>query len=161
MAVVAAERAPVTVVYPGMQSRFGDRVVPLVKSGKGVQLLGEIDQIHSWTAPADVANLMRIVATEPKAWGKAWHVPSNAPKTQRDVVKDIAKELGIKDVKVGSVPRGILTILGIFNPMIRELNNGSYQFNAPFVIDDSATRRTFGLKPTPWSTMIKDLVVAY
>lgn len=148
-------------ISPGMQSRFGDRVVPLVKSGKGVQLLGGIDYLHSWTAPADVATLMRIVATEPRAWGKAWHVPSNAPKTQRDVVKDIAKELGLKDVKVGSVPRGILTILGIFNPMIRELNNGSYQFNAPFVIEDSATRRTFGLKPTPWSTMIKNLVAAY
>ena len=74
---------------------------------------------------------------------------------------DIAKELGIKDVKVGSVSRGTLTILGIFNPMIRELNNGSYQFNAPFVIDDSVTRRTFSIAPTPWSTMIKNLVQSY
>jgi len=148
-------------ISPGMQSRLGDRVVPLVKSGKGVQLLGGIDYLHSWTAPADVATLMRIVATEPKAWGKAWHVPSNTPKTQRDVVMDIAKELGLADVKVGSVSRGILTILGIFNPMIRELNNGSYQFTAPFVIDDSATRRTFGLKPTPWNTIIKELVQSY
>ena len=148
-------------ISPGMQSRFGDRVVPLLKSGKGVQLLGGIDQLHSWTAPADVATLMRIVATEPKAWGKAWHVPSNTPKTQREVVMDIAKELGLKHVKVGSVSPGILRVLGLFNPMIRELNNGSYQFNAPFVIDDSATRRTFGLKPTPWSTMIKELAEYY
>jgi len=148
-------------ISPGIQSRFGDRVVPVLKSGKGVQLLGEIDHLHSWTSPADVATLMRIVATEPKAWGKAWHVPSNAPKTQRDVVRDIAKELGKKDVKVGSVSRGILTILGIFNPVIRELNNGSYQFTAPFVIDDSATRRTFGIAPTPWNTMIKELVQSY
>jgi hypothetical protein len=133
----------------------------VLKSGKGVQLLGGIDHLHSWTAPADVATLMRTVATEPKAWGKAWHVPSNAPKTQREVVMDIAKELGLAEVKVGSVSRGILTILGIFNPMIRELNNGSYQFNAPFVIDDSVTRRTFSIAPTPWSTMIKNLVQSY
>jgi nucleoside-diphosphate-sugar epimerase len=144
-----------------MQSRFGDRVVPLLKSGKGVQLLGGIEHLHSWTAPADVADLMRIVATEPKAWGKAWHVPSNTPKTQREVVLDIAKELGLKDVKVGSVSPGILRVLGLFNPVIRELNNGSYQFNAPFVIDDSAARKTFGVKPTPWDVMIKKLVSAY
>jgi nucleoside-diphosphate-sugar epimerase len=148
-------------ISPGMQSRFGDRVVPLLKSGKGVQLLGGIDHLHSWTAPADVADLMRIVATEPKAWGKAWHVPSNTPKTQREVVLDIAKELGLKDVKVGSVSPGILRVLGLFNPVIRELNNGSYQFNAPFVIDDSAARKTYGAKPTQWDVMIKNLVSAY
>jgi nucleoside-diphosphate-sugar epimerase len=148
-------------VSPGIQSRFGDRVVPILKSGKSVQLLGGIDHLHSWTAPVDVATLMRIVATEPKAWGKAWHVPSNTPKTQREVVIDIAKELGLKDVKVGSVSPGILTVLGLFNPVIRELNNGIYQFNAPFVIDDSAARKSFGAKPTPWDVMIKNLVSAY
>jgi len=148
-------------VSPGIQSRFGDRVVPMLKSGKSVQLLGGIDHLHSWTAPVDVATLMRIVATEPKAWGKAWHVPSNTPKTQREVVIDIAKELGLKDVKVGSVSPGILTVLGLFNPVIRELNNGIYQFNAPFVIDDSAARKSFGAKPTPWDVMIKNLVSAY
>jgi nucleoside-diphosphate-sugar epimerase len=148
-------------VCPGMQSRFGDRVVPAVKAGKAVQLLGGTDHLHTFTAPADVATLMRTIALDKRAWGKAWHVPSNEPKTQREVVQDIAKELGIRDVKVGSVPNAILTIMGLFNPVIKELNNGSYMFNAPFILDDSAARKTFGLKPTPWDVVIKDLVKSY
>ena len=146
---------------PGMQSRFGDRVVPVLKAGKGVQLLGDINQAHTFTAPADVAKLMMKIALDERAWGKAWHVPSNAPKTQLEVIQDIVKELGLNDVKVSSVPKAILGIMGVFNPVIRELNNGSYMFDAPFVMDDSAARSTFGLQPTPWDEMIKGLVAAY
>ena len=148
-------------VSPGMQSRFGDRVVPILKAGKAVQLLGATDHLHTFTSPVDVATLMRTIALDKRAWGKAWHVPSNEPKTQRQVVQDIAKELGINDVKVGSVPNPILSMMGLFNPVIKELSNGSYMFNAPFIMDDSAARKTFGLKPTPWDVVIKNLVKSY
>jgi len=148
-------------ISPGMQSRFGDRVVPVLKAGKAVQLLSATDQLHTFTSPVDVATLMRTIALDKRAWGKAWHVPSNEPKTQREVVQDIAKELGIRDVKVGSVPNAILSMMGLFNPVIKELNNGSYMFNAPFIMDDSAARKTFGIQPTPWDVLIKNLVAAY
>ncbi len=146
---------------PGLQSRFGDRVVPVVKAGKSVQLLGETDHLHTFTAPADVATLMRTIALDKRAWGKAWHVPSNPPKTQREVVQDIAKELGLGEAKVGSVPQAVLGLMGLFNPTIRELNNGRYMFNASFVMDDSAARKMFDREPTPWATIIKNLVAAY
>ena len=148
-------------VSPGMQSRFGDRVVPVLKAGKPVQLLGRTDLMHCFTSPVDVATLMRTIALDKRAWGKAWHVPSNPAKTQKQVVEDIAKELGIANVKVGSVPQGILKLMGVFNPVIRELNNGNYMFDAPFVMDDSASRKTFNLEPTPWNQIIKNLVAAY
>jgi nucleoside-diphosphate-sugar epimerase len=144
-----------------MQSRFGDRVVPVLKAGKGVQLLGATNQPHTFTAPADVAKLMMTNALDSRAWGKAWHVPSNPAKTQFEVVQDIARELGLKDVKVGSVPKAILGMMGIFNPLIRELNNTSYMFDHPFVMDDSAARKTFGVEPTPWDALIKNLVASY
>jgi hypothetical protein len=34
-------------------------------------------------------------------------------------------------------------------------------FNAPFVMDDSASRKMFDLEPTPWATVIKNLVNGY
>jgi hypothetical protein len=52
-------------------------------------------------------------------------------------------------------------MMGLFNPVIRELNNGSYMFNAPFVMDDSAARKTFGIQPTSWDDIVKNLVAAY
>ncbi len=143
------------------QSRMGDRVVPRLKEGKSVQLLGDLDKLHTWTDPEDVAHLMMVVAKEEIAWGKPWHVPSNGPMTQRHVVRDIALELGVKDPKVSSVPPLLEKLLGTLNPVIRELRNSTYQFNEPFIMSDEKSRRAFGLKPKPWETVIRDLVNQY
>ncbi|MBU3716277.1 MAG: NAD-dependent epimerase/dehydratase family protein [Candidatus Nanopelagicaceae bacterium] len=143
------------------QSRMGDRVVPRLKEGRSVQLLGELDKLHTWTDPEDVANLMMVVAKEEVAWGKPWHVPSNGPMTQRHVVRDIALEIGVKNPKVSSVPAIVERALGLFNPVMRELSHSAYQFNAPFIMSDERARKAFGLKPKSWSSVIKDLVAAY
>ena len=68
------------------QSRMGDRVVPRLLKGKSVQLLGNLDKLHTWTDPDDVALLMMRVAHEEVAWGRPWHVPSNSPMSQRQRV---------------------------------------------------------------------------
>jgi nucleoside-diphosphate-sugar epimerase len=143
------------------QSRMGDRVVPRLKEGKSVQLLGELDKLHTWTDPEDVAHLMMVVAKEEIAWGKPWHVPSNGPMTQRHVVRDIALELGLKDPKVSSVPHLLENLLGLFNPVIRELSHSNYQFNEPFIMSDEKARKAFSLKPKPWDRVISDLVKHY
>ena len=51
------------------QSRVGARVIPKVLAGKPAQVLGAIDQKHTWTYPLDVARLMKIVASDSRAWG--------------------------------------------------------------------------------------------
>jgi hypothetical protein len=104
---------------------------------------------------------MRIAAVDERAWGKAWHVPSNPPKTQREVVMDIAAALGISNPRMSSVPKPVVGLLKLFNPLIRELTNGNYMFDAPFIVDDSAARKTFKVAPTPWDVVITDLVAAY
>lgn len=143
------------------QSRMGDRVVPNLIAGKPIQLLGAIDQPHTWTDPDDVAKLMITLAEDDRGWGRPWHVPSNEPKTQREVVADIAKELGVTDYKVAPVGLLLENILGLFNPVIRELNRGRYQFAKPYVVSSKAAEETFGLSPKPWNKVIADLVAAY
>jgi len=143
------------------QSRMGDRVVPNLIAGKPIQLLGVIDQPHTWTDPDDVAKLMLTLAEDNRSWGRPWHVPSNEPKTQREVVADIAKELGVTDYKVAPVGILLESILGVFNPVIRELNRGRYQFAKPYVVSSKAAQETFGLSPKPWNQVIADLVMTY
>ena len=113
-------------ICPNEQSRMGKRVVPNLLLGKPVQLLGALDQPHTWTDPDDVARLMMKLAEDDRSWGKPWHVPSNPPKTQREVVADIAQALGVGGYKLSAVGRALESILGLFNPLIRELNKGAY-----------------------------------
>jgi len=143
------------------QSRMGDRVVPNLLKGKKIQLLGKIDQLHSWTDPEDVARLMIVVGQDERAWGKAWHVPSNPPRTQLEVVEQIAKELGVSRPKVSTVPPLVQRMIGFFNPVVKELLNSNYQFESPFILSDKKTRDTFGVTPKKWDDVIKDLVSAY
>ena len=143
------------------QSRMGDRVVPNVIKGKKIQLLGAIDQLHTWTDPEDVAQLMIVVGQDERAWGKPWHVPSNEPKTQLQVVQDISSALGVAAPSVSSVPLAMQKLIGIFNPVIKELLNSNYQFDKPFLMNDTKTRNTFGLNPKKWEKVIGDLISAY
>jgi hypothetical protein len=48
-------------ICKGMGSRFGDRVVPSVLTGKEVQMLGKLDALHSWSYPPYVARLMMVI----------------------------------------------------------------------------------------------------
>ena len=145
----------------GTQSRLGDRVIPRILAGKAVQLAGNVDQPHTWTAPRDVARLMAIAAADERAWGKPWHVPSNPARTQRQAVNDLATAAGVAAVKVSSVPKVLLSMLGLVNPMIRGLRETGYQTDRPYILDDTRTRATFGLEPTPWATILNDTIARY
>jgi nucleoside-diphosphate-sugar epimerase len=145
-------------VCPGEQSRVGSRVLPRILAGKPAQVLGDINQKHTWTYPLDVARLMKIVALDSKAWGKAWHVPSNEAKTQKELVTELAATAGIKNPKLSSVPNIMWNLLALFNPLLKALKETAYQFQRPYILDDSAARKTFNLQPTDWNQILKEVV---
>jgi nucleoside-diphosphate-sugar epimerase len=116
---------------------------------------------HSWTYTGDVVATLIACAQNPQAWGSAWHVASNPPRTQRQVIDDIADAAGVAHVKVTPIPLIVLRTMGIFSPMIRELPKTMYQFSAPFISDDAGTRRTLGLEPTPWNDVLTTTIASY
>ena len=106
-------------VCAGEQSIVGSLVLPKILAGKPAQVLGDINQKHTWTYPQDVARLMKIVALDSKAWGKAWHVQSNEAKTQKELVTELAAIAGVKNPKLSSVPNFMWNLLALFNPLLK------------------------------------------
>jgi nucleoside-diphosphate-sugar epimerase len=145
-------------VCAGAQSRVGSRVLPKVLFGKPAQVLGSIDQKHTWTYPLDVARLMQIVATDPQAWGKAWHVPSNAAKTQKELVEELAATAGVKNPKISSVPNAMWNLLALFNPDMKALKETAYEMERPYILDDTAAREAFDMQPTDWGQTLEEVV---
>jgi nucleoside-diphosphate-sugar epimerase len=140
----------------GDQVVFGSRAIPAIRAGKTVRVLGAVDQPHSWTYTGDVATTLAAVAGIEAAWGRAWHVPTNDPRTQRQVVEDLAAALGVPAPRVTAIPSAALRIGGLFKPEIKELREMLYEFDRPFVVDSSAAQDRLGLKPTPWETVIEE-----
>lgn len=137
-------------IGPRAQSVLGERVIPRVLAGRGVQVPRSADTTHSWTFTEDAARLLVAVGEDERAWGRPWHVPSNPPRSQREAIGDLARAAGVAPVKVGEIPAVMMTALGWVNPTVRALGEVGYQLEQPFVMDSGAARRTFGLEPTPW-----------
>jgi len=51
--------------------------------------------------------------------------------------------------------------IGLFAPPVREMVEMLYEFERPFVVDDSAFTRTFGAHATPLTTAIRSTVDWY
>lgn len=140
----------------GDQTNFGDRVIPKLRAGEAVTLMGRADQPHTWTYTGDAARLLSVVGSDERAWGRAWHVPSNTAVTQAQVIEDLAVGLGVAVPKIRTVGAGMLRLVGLFNPAARELVEMLYEFDRPFVLDSSRAEATFGLSPTPWAEIIDE-----
>jgi len=141
-------------IGPGATSALGERIVGRVRRGKGVSVLGRADRPHTWSFTDDVARMLVVAGTDPRAWGRAWHVPSNEPRSQRQVVDDFARAAGVGRVRVGEIPPVVLRGMGLAWPLMRELRETEYQFRDDFVMDSSAAEMAFGLKPTPWEEIV-------
>lgn len=141
-------------VGPGAQSALGERALGQIRRGRGVSVLGRADQPHTWSFTEDVARMLVVAGTDPRAWGRAWHAPSNEPRRQREAVDDLALAAGSGRVRVRTVPSALLRGIGLVSPLMRELRETEYQFRDAFVMDSSGAQAAFGLKPTPWDEVV-------
>ena len=153
--VRVAEVRAADFVGPGAQSALGERIVRRIRQGKSVSVLGRADRPHTWSFTDDVARMLVTAGTDPAAWGRAWHVPSNEPRSQRQVVDDLARAAGAGQVRVSEIPSLVVRGMGLVWPLMRELRETEYQFRDDFVMDSSAAQTAFGLKPTAWEEIVE------
>ena len=152
--VRAAEVRGSDFVGPGAMSALGERVVGRVRRGRSVSVLGSAERPHTWSYTEDVAEMMVIAGHDPRAWGRAWHVPSNEPRSQRQVIEDFAAAAGSGPVRVSAMPAAVVYGLGLVWPLMRELRETQYQFRDHFIMDSTAAQETFRLAPTPWDEVV-------
>ena len=138
------------------QTNFGVRIFPRMRAGKPIMLMGRVDQPHTWTYTGDAAALLARVGQDEQAWGRAWHVPSCDPRTQAEVVAQLADGMGVPMPKIRTAGAGMLRMVGLFNKPAGELVEMLYEFDRPFVMDSTLTQRTFGIEPTPWDEIIAE-----
>jgi nucleoside-diphosphate-sugar epimerase len=147
-------------IGPRSQSYLGT-LIPRILAGKSCQVIGNPDAPHSWNYTDDVARTLVTCSQDDRSWGRAWHAPANPPRSVRQAIDDIAGIIGTTNVKITKVPMLALRVLGLFNTDVRELPKTLYQFQAPFVIDDTETRSTFGLAPTTWDDVLTSTIASY
>ena len=134
------------------------RNAPAVLAGKTAWVMGGADQEHTWTTTHDTARLLVEAAADESTHGRAWLVPSAPPRTQREALGDVATAAGVRPPTIRVLGPRVLRTVGLVVPFVRELAGTAYQFAAPFVVDDTATRAHFGWDPEPWDATVQRIV---
>ncbi|MFI7045585.1 NAD-dependent epimerase/dehydratase family protein [Streptosporangium sandarakinum] len=131
------------------QAHLGERFVPRLLSGRVVRFVGDPEQPHSWTYTPDVARALVTAAGDDRVWGRAWHIPTDAPLSAARVADRLCALAGVRNPGVRAMPHWLVRTAGAFSPMLGELEELRYQFTRPFVLDSTDFQTTFGMSPTP------------
>jgi hypothetical protein len=65
------------------------------------------------------------------------------------MVRLLAGALGQPKGRISRLPTWMLSALGVFMPLLREVKEMVYQFEEPYVVDDARFRARFGVQGTP------------
>ena len=132
----------------GLLSAMGERVFYPALAGKKAQVMGDPDQLHTYSYLPDIATGLVTLGERDEADGKAWHLPNAPAITTRQFIEQVYKAAGTEP-GIQAMPRWMVNTVGLFNGNVRELKEMLYEFEEPFVVDDSKFEAAFGNHATP------------
>ncbi|MCZ2838315.1 NAD-dependent epimerase/dehydratase family protein [Modestobacter sp. VKM Ac-2985] len=142
---------------PAAQSHLV-RQLDTLRRGRRAWVIGDPDVPHSWTHVPDVAATLVALGGDDRSWGRAWHVPSPAPRSQRQALTDLARAMGAPPARVSGVPWPVLRAAGLAVPLMREILAIRHQWDQEFVLDATETTAVLGLTETPWDDVVRATV---
>jgi nucleoside-diphosphate-sugar epimerase len=142
----------------GTATAAGDIVMNAALRGKRARWLGSLDQPHTLNYLGDMARALVTLGERDEADGQVWHLPAAEPLTGRQFLALVYEAAG-RVPKPGIVSRPMIRLVGLFKPLVRELDETLYQFEQPFVSDASKFQGVFGpFEPTPHPEAVKRTV---
>jgi nucleoside-diphosphate-sugar epimerase len=129
-------------------SAAGARAMTAIVSGKAVEYTGDLDAAHSYSFIEDFGTAMAILGTDDRSLGQVWHVP-NAPTVSSRTFFETAFGIAGKEPKFRKLGIVEMKLLGLFIPPLREMIEMIYEFDKPFIVDDSKFKSVFGDIATP------------
>ena len=130
------------------QSTAGDGIFARGLAGKGAQVLGDPDTLHTYTFIDDFAAGLVALAEHDEALGEVWHVASAETVTTRRFVEMVFATLQ-RPATLQPAPKLAINLLAFFVPAMAAVKETSYQREHPWVVDHSKFSRAFGSRPTP------------
>ncbi len=108
-----------------------------VMNGKKAQWFINADLKHSLTYTADAAKATALLGNTSDAYNRVWHLPTdrNAP-TGKEFIQMVQDTYG-KNTGYSTLSRWMLKMVGLFVPVIREMDEMMYQYDSEYLFDSS------------------------
>lgn len=147
---------------PGCESSvFYISFLERMLQGKAPMSLGSLNQPHTFAYTEDVGRGLVSLAMDPSTYGQAWHLPVSRPVTITEGAT-VMNRFMATSLKVSQAPRLMMNLMGLFVTALRELKEMYYQFDHPYVMDDSKFLNHFpDFKKTEFDDGIKAMIASF
>jgi len=140
---------------PGVESSFLHEVFKAAAKGGAANMIGPIDVPHEFVFVPDVGPVVLALAEKPEAYGRWWNFAGPGATTQRQMVEMAFGVTGRKP-RLRVVGKTGLRLLGLFQPMMKEMVEMHYLQTTPVLMDDSALEKLLGgVKKTSYAEGVR------
>ena len=122
---------------PGVDKSYLHSLFEAAAKGGTANMLGPIDTPHQFVYVPDVGPVVLDLAAKPEAYGRWWNFAGSGVMTQREIVDEVFAMAGRKP-KTLVAGKTMLRLIGLFQPIMRELVEMNYLLTTPVLLDDSA-----------------------
>lgn len=136
-------------------------IVQWAAGGKPANWLGDPDTPHEFVFIPDTGAVIAGLLEREGSFGKRWNLAGPGTITGREFISLVFQALS-RPVRLRAVPRWMVRLMGLFDPMMRELAELHYLGVTPVVLDDSRLAAHLGpVHKTPYAEGVRRMVEWY
>jgi nucleoside-diphosphate-sugar epimerase len=127
-----------------------------LKKGKSAQLMVSKNLKHTFTYTPDAGKATALLGNTSSAYNQTWHLPADSNAlTGQQIVEIAAKELNTK-AQITVLPRLMIKMAGLFNPIIKESVEMLYQYDSEYIFDSTKFDQAFDFKKVLYADGIRN-----
>ncbi len=130
-----------------------------VRNGKKAQWFLNAKVKHSLTDTSDAAKATALLGNTPDAFNRTWHLPTDKNALTGEEFIHTVEEIYGKETGYSVLSKWMLSLVGLFVPVIKEMNEMLYQYESDYLFDSSDFENHF-FKATPIGKSIEYTITA-
>lgn len=151
--------------YFGPTARNGlvDRIFGNAAAGKPIQVLGRLDVPHQWAYLPDLGRVAAgLLGRDDLRPFEVVNFAGHVARTQRAFLEMVAREAGRPGLPIRRLPWWAIRLLGLRDPVLRELLELRYLFDEAVILDDPRRRELLpDFRSTPVEEAVRATVESY
>lgn len=133
---------------PSAQASYLSVTMEAIAAGKPTAFIGNMSVPREYVYLPDAARMIVEIATREESYGQNWHIPGPGVISGHELVR-IAQQAAGKRKAVMPLGRIGLSVIGLFNPVMKEVVEMLYLTEEPLVLSGEKYERLIG--PIQWT----------